>query len=68
MIKATAKVWRTKDGKSLVPDGHKDAAVLFARRGQDMKESHVAQFPNAVEFFTGLEKTVVKQESEKKKK
>ena len=68
MIKAVAKIWRTKDGKSLVPDGHKDAAILFARKGQDVKEAHVAQFPNAADFFAGLEKPKEPEVIEPRKK
>lgn len=52
--RATQKVWIAEDGKTLVPDGHLKASILFARRGQTIPPSAIKPFSNAHEFFDGI--------------
>lgn len=51
MRSATKRAWLTKDRSKLVPDGHAEAAVLFARAGQQMPEDELKKIKNASEFF-----------------
>ena len=47
---ATARVWKTADGK-LVKDGDENAAFLFAAKGQNVPDSQVEAFDNGGDFF-----------------
>lgn len=38
-IVASERLWRTKDGTRLVPDGHADAAILFCAPGQPVDKA-----------------------------
>ena len=55
-VTATRKAWATRSG-TLVEDGDPEAACLFARKGQRLSASSVAQFENAADFFSGIEGT-----------
>ena len=52
--RALQKVWRDSKG-NLVPDGHADACVLVAAADQPIPAKELARYPNAGEFFAGLE-------------
>lgn len=52
-VKADARLWKTKDGKRLVPEGHRDAAILFCTPGRPVDreeyERLTAEFREAPE-------------------
>ncbi len=65
---ATEKVWKSRaDESQLVKDGHKDAMVLFARKGQVLPSHEVDKFVNAEDFFTGGESAPAEKKHAKKK-
>ncbi len=43
-VKAHERLWLSKDRKSLVPDGHEDAAILFAAKGAEISEADALKF------------------------
>lgn len=47
---AKEKVWIDEKG-NLVPDGHEDAAVLVATKGQTVSDAHVEQYKGVNKFF-----------------
>ncbi len=53
MLTATRKAWMSRDGDSLVPDGHVLGAALFCRAGGQVTEQAASVFGNAREFFVG---------------
>ena len=46
-----AKCWLAKDRKTIVEDGHEDAAFLFAIPGQHVPNSYVEKFGNSAALF-----------------
>lgn len=61
---STSRCWIAEDGKTLVPDGNPQAAILFARAEQRMTEKELAPFANAGDFFEDINPAPGKDQGE----